>query len=156
MEFYIGGRRPSTFGIVRYLPVAWGISVLLFLFCITISFVLRGTLHGLQRETNIESNIQQPPMAVDGIDRSTIEKFPKIQVGERGQLPKPIDNVCSICLSEYEPMETLRSMPQCNHYFHAQCIDAWLKMNATCPLCRNLPEGSAWALPRYTTSHHSS
>ncbi|KAE9612866.1 hypothetical protein Lal_00027490 [Lupinus albus] len=54
-------------------------------------------------------------------------------------LLKPNDNMCPICLSEYEPKEILRIIPECNHYFHALCIDEWLKMNVTCPLCRNAP-----------------
>ncbi|XP_020978852.1 putative RING-H2 finger protein ATL71 isoform X4 [Arachis ipaensis] len=69
-----------------------------------------------------------------------LEQCPVIQLGDSGQLPTmSMDNVCSICLSEYEAKETLRSMPQCNHFFHSHCIDPWLKMNATCPLCRKLP-----------------
>jgi hypothetical protein len=90
--------------------------------------------------TNVEPSNREPPWFVFGLDHSRIEQYPKIQLAESGQLPKSIDNVCSICLSEYKPMETLRSIPQCNHHFHADCIDVWLKMNATCPLCRNLPE----------------
>lgn len=74
-----------------------------------------------------------------GLDGPTIEKYPKTLLGESGRLPKPNDNTCPICLSEYEPKETLRTIPECNHYFHAHCIDEWLKMNATCPLCRNSP-----------------
>ncbi|GAU12475.1 hypothetical protein TSUD_230080 [Trifolium subterraneum] len=97
--------------------------------------------HQSQIVTNTEPNNREPPSFAFGLDHSTIEeKYPKIQLAESGQLAKSIiDNVCSICLSEYKPMETLRSIPQCNHHFHADCIDVWLKMNATCPLCRNLP-----------------
>lgn len=32
-------------------------------------------------------------------------------------------HVCSICLGEYQPQDVLRSIPDCNHYFHASCID---------------------------------
>jgi hypothetical protein len=88
----------------------------------------------------IEPSDREPSWFVFGLHHSRIEQYPKIQLAESGQLPKSIDNVCSICLSEYKPMETLRSIPQCNHHFHADCIGVWLKMNATCPLCRNLPE----------------
>lgn len=28
-------------------------------------------------------------------------------------------------------------MPGCIHYYHADCIDEWLKINVTCPTCRN-------------------
>ncbi|KAI4297188.1 hypothetical protein L6164_037087 [Bauhinia variegata] len=88
------------------------------------------------------SNAPQTPIfavAAVGLDRSIIETYPKTEVSESGALPDPNDNVCSICLSEYQPKEILRSIPNCNHYFHLNCLDEWLRMNATCPLCRNLP-----------------
>ncbi|CAK8579344.1 unnamed protein product [Lathyrus sativus] len=88
----------------------------------------------------ITVSLQPLPSFVTGLDGATIEKYPKILIGESGRLLKPNDNTCSICLSEYEPKETLRSIPECNHYFHAACIDEWLKMNGTCPICRNSPE----------------
>ncbi|KAI3422969.1 RING-type domain-containing protein [Psidium guajava] len=85
----------------------------------------------LSRETRPASN------GVAGIGLTTIESYPKIQVNEDGQVPRPNDNVCAICLSEYQPKETLRTIPKCGHYFHAQCIDLWLGRNASCPLCRD-------------------
>ncbi|KAE8716277.1 putative RING-H2 finger protein ATL69 [Hibiscus syriacus] len=33
----------------------------------------------------------------------------------------------------------MRMMPECRHYFHAPCLDAWLKLNGSCPVCRNSP-----------------
>ncbi|KAJ4849495.1 hypothetical protein Tsubulata_005807 [Turnera subulata] len=84
----------------------------------------------------------QPSIVSSGLDAPTIESYPKTQLGDSGRLPKPNDNTCPICLAEYQPKETLRTIPECSHYFHADCIDAWLRMNATCPLCRNSPEGS--------------
>ncbi|KAF8027809.1 hypothetical protein BT93_E0668 [Corymbia citriodora subsp. variegata] len=83
------------------------------------------------RETRSASN------TVVGIDLATIESYPKIQVGDDGQVPRQDDHICAICLSEYEPKETLRTIPKCGHYFHVQCIDQWLGLNASCPLCRD-------------------
>ncbi|XP_071739667.1 E3 ubiquitin-protein ligase ATL4-like [Rutidosis leptorrhynchoides] len=44
---------------------------------------------------------------------------------------------CAVCLSKFEGVDQLRLLPLCCHAFHAQCIDAWLKSNQTCPLCRS-------------------
>ncbi|XP_060178887.1 E3 ubiquitin-protein ligase At1g63170-like isoform X1 [Lycium barbarum] len=43
--------------------------------------------------------------------------------------------ICCICLSNYEDNDELRELP-CSHYFHTQCVDKWLKINACCPLCK--------------------
>ncbi|KAJ0242890.1 putative RING zinc finger protein [Hirschfeldia incana] len=45
------------------------------------------------------------------------------------------DADCCICLSSYENGTELVTLP-CNHHFHSTCIVKWLKMNATCPLCK--------------------
>ncbi|KAI5067331.1 hypothetical protein GOP47_0018300 [Adiantum capillus-veneris] len=42
---------------------------------------------------------------------------------------------CCICLSAYEDGVELRELP-CGHHFHCTCIDKWLRINATCPLCK--------------------
>lgn len=44
--------------------------------------------------------------------------------------------VCCICLAKYEDNDELRELP-CSHFFHTQCVDKWLKINATCPLCKS-------------------
>ncbi|KAL3501984.1 hypothetical protein ACH5RR_036433 [Cinchona calisaya] len=59
---------------------------------------------------------------------------------ERVLLPE--DAECCICLSAYEDGAELHALP-CNHHFHAPCIVKWLKMNATCPLCKyNIVKGN--------------
>ncbi|XP_022757227.1 E3 ubiquitin-protein ligase At1g63170-like [Durio zibethinus] len=45
------------------------------------------------------------------------------------------DAECCICLSAYEDGSELRELP-CHHRFHCTCIDKWLYINATCPLCK--------------------
>ncbi|XP_016651125.1 PREDICTED: RING-H2 finger protein ATL22-like isoform X2 [Prunus mume] len=80
---------------------------------------------------------RRPSTVRIGLDDPTIESYPEIQLGESWELPKLNDNTCPICLAEYQPKETLRTIPECSHYFHANCIDEWLRMNATCPVCRN-------------------
>lgn len=42
---------------------------------------------------------------------------------------------CCVCLSAYDDGAELRELP-CNHLFHCTCIDRWLLINATCPLCK--------------------
>ncbi|MED6119170.1 hypothetical protein PIB30_009272 [Stylosanthes scabra] len=45
------------------------------------------------------------------------------------------DAECCICLSSYDDGVELRQLP-CGHHFHCSCIDKWLYINATCPLCK--------------------
>ncbi|TYI97851.1 hypothetical protein E1A91_D01G172100v1 [Gossypium mustelinum] len=54
----------------------------------------------------------------------------------------PEDAECCICLCSYEDGVDLHALP-CNHHFHSTCIVKWLKMNATCPLCKyNILKGT--------------
>ncbi|KAG6585434.1 E3 ubiquitin-protein ligase [Cucurbita argyrosperma subsp. argyrosperma] len=46
------------------------------------------------------------------------------------------DAVCCICLAKYANNDELRELP-CSHFFHKECVDKWLKINALCPLCKN-------------------
>ncbi|XP_020218162.1 E3 ubiquitin-protein ligase At1g12760 isoform X1 [Cajanus cajan] len=58
------------------------------------------------------------------------------------QADSPIEHVlaeedaeCCICLSSYDNGVELRELP-CGHHFHCACVDKWLYINATCPLCK--------------------
>ncbi|KAL5202775.1 hypothetical protein ABZP36_013727 [Zizania latifolia] len=43
---------------------------------------------------------------------------------------------CAVCLGEMEGGELGRLLPACRHVFHAECIDTWLAVSSTCPVCR--------------------
>ncbi|CAN1157604.1 RING-H2 finger protein ATL22 [Linum perenne] len=81
-------------------------------------------------------------VTMSGLDESTIESYEKVVLGESKRVPGPNDTACAICLAEYCGKETIRLIPECKHCFHADCIDEWLRMNTTCPVCRNCPSPS--------------
>ncbi|KAL2347770.1 hypothetical protein Fmac_001770 [Flemingia macrophylla] len=69
-----------------------------------------------------------------------IETSSAYLANERILLPE--DAECCICLCSYEDGVELHALP-CNHHFHSSCIVKWLKMNATCPLCKyNILKGN--------------
>ncbi|KAJ2650818.1 hypothetical protein IWW40_002080 [Coemansia sp. RSA 1250] len=62
----------------------------------------------------------------------------------RKQLEKPLagftprdpeDCMCAICLCDYEEGDVLRLLA-CQHHMHQACVDEWLHINQTCPLCK--------------------
>jgi hypothetical protein len=44
------------------------------------------------------------------------------------------NNVCTICLGEFENEDKVRVAP-CHHFYHSPCIEEWLRVNKVCPLC---------------------
>ncbi|KAG7597955.1 Zinc finger RING-type [Arabidopsis suecica] len=72
-----------------------------------------------------------------GLDASVIETFPTFRYSTVKTLRIGKEALeCPVCLNEFEDDETLRLIPQCCHVFHPGCIDAWLRSQTTCPLCR--------------------
>ncbi|KAF7147489.1 hypothetical protein RHSIM_Rhsim03G0207000 [Rhododendron simsii] len=127
----------------RY-AITVGAGVPILLFCIGILCFIFGWVKSFGRRRDpiselMTSTVAPQPTLVTGLDGPTINSFPQVVLGESRRLPKPDDSTCPICLSEYRPRETLRSIPECRHCFHADCIDEWLRLNATCPVCRNSP-----------------
>ncbi|KAA8528997.1 hypothetical protein F0562_033515 [Nyssa sinensis] len=86
----------------------------------------------------ISSNGEKPSV---GAGRMVpIEASSGYLANERILLPE--DSECCICLNPYEDGAELHALP-CNHHFHSTCIVKWLKMNATCPLCKyNILKGN--------------
>ncbi|XP_073276186.1 E3 ubiquitin-protein ligase At1g63170-like [Primulina huaijiensis] len=54
---------------------------------------------------------------------------------EKERLISGEDAVCCICLAKYAHNDELRELP-CSHFFHKDCVDKWLKINASCPFCK--------------------
>ncbi|CAN6337334.1 unnamed protein product [Urochloa humidicola] len=50
--------------------------------------------------------------------------------------------LCSICISALVAGEKVKVLPPCGHCFHPECVDAWLRSHASCPLCRCLLAGA--------------
>ncbi|KAM3357682.1 E3 ubiquitin-protein ligase ATL76-like [Capsicum galapagoense] len=55
-------------------------------------------------------------------------------------LPPPFNvedvSYCAVCLDYVNGGDKCRELPKCGHAFHAECVDAWLERNWTCPICR--------------------
>ncbi|XP_069475411.1 RING finger protein 215 [Ambystoma mexicanum] len=42
---------------------------------------------------------------------------------------------CAVCLDQFNKNQCLRVLP-CLHQFHRDCVDPWLLLHYTCPLCK--------------------
>ncbi|XP_076116238.1 uncharacterized protein LOC143083783 isoform X2 [Mytilus galloprovincialis] len=67
-----------------------------------------------------------------GLTKQQVTKLP-----ERKYQVCPGEEVkeCLVCMCEFEDKDQLRILP-CFHEFHTPCIDKWIGVNATCPVCR--------------------
>lgn len=69
---------------------------------------------------------------------TTFESYPKLLYCEvkKNKGGSSFYSSCSICLGEYKETDMLRLLPGCGHLYHLNCVDPWLRLHSTCPICR--------------------
>lgn len=87
--------------------------------------------------TTFVSTTEQPDPQLS-IETSVAELLPAHKFQKDTGLIRVDDNTCAVCLSEFEEDEELRTLPECMHSFHIQCIDMWLYSHSNCPMCRTI------------------
>ncbi|XP_052174074.1 E3 ubiquitin-protein ligase At1g12760-like [Diospyros lotus] len=82
---------------------------------------------------------QANPLMSSGNNRKQEPVELIIESGSCNSMPElalhPDDSECCICLHQYVEGSELCTLP-CKHHFHCACISKWLRINATCPLCK--------------------
>ncbi|KAI3458789.1 hypothetical protein Pfo_015452 [Paulownia fortunei] len=74
----------------------------------------------------------------NGLDEATLSSYPRFTYSQlKAHKSDSNTSACSICLADYKDAELLRLLPDCGHLFHLKCIDSWLILHPTCPVCRN-------------------
>ncbi|XVE93025.1 hypothetical protein REPUB_Repub01dG0154400 [Reevesia pubescens] len=64
-------------------------------------------------------------------------KLSSCSKGETGN-NNEVEEVCSICLVEFEKEDVVSQLQKCGHMFHMKCIEKWVEhYQFTCPLCRS-------------------
>ncbi|KAL9687730.1 hypothetical protein QQ045_032137 [Rhodiola kirilowii] len=68
------------------------------------------------------SKPEQPPAS-----KASIETMPEMEIGDDAEYLE-----CAICL---DGMTAAKEMP-CKHRFHGGCVERWLRIHGSCPVCR--------------------
>ncbi|XP_061366335.1 E3 ubiquitin-protein ligase MPSR1-like [Gastrolobium bilobum] len=82
------------------------------------------SLEALFRELGNSTKGGQPPASKESIDA-----MPSVEIGEGEDLE------CVVCLDNFEVGGVAKEMP-CKHRFHTNCIEKWLGIHGSCPVCR--------------------
>ncbi|KAK4785815.1 hypothetical protein SAY86_002504 [Trapa natans] len=91
-----------------------------------------GTLDPLLRRPSPLPSLAGSPYPA--ASSSSIEALPIVEIAADGDsFPHPPPH-CVICLEEFG--EWAKEMP-CLHRFHSDCIEKWLRINGSCPVCRH-------------------
>ncbi|XP_048441052.1 E3 ubiquitin-protein ligase MPSR1-like [Pyrus x bretschneideri] len=67
----------------------------------------------------------QPPAS-----KASIDAMPSVKIVEADG-----GSECAICLEQFEVDGVAKEMP-CKHRFHGVCIEKWLTLHGSCPVCR--------------------
>ncbi|KAJ9170855.1 hypothetical protein P3X46_018920 [Hevea brasiliensis] len=111
----------------------------------------RAMIRSLGLTINAVNNHSDEPTRT-GIEPAVIASLPIFVYKQTGNGENDDDDdssiECAVCLSVLKDQEIARLLPNCNHTFHADCIDKWLSSHPTCPICRTEAEPRIQPVPR--------
>ncbi|KAG6427575.1 hypothetical protein SASPL_111821 [Salvia splendens] len=120
-----------------------GVSVGILLLITTITLASYYCTRNTNTHTSLPRAQRHDPVAMPGeggLDEATLTAYPKLLYSKVKQhKDSSTAACCSICLANYKPTDMLRALPECGHFFHLRCVDPWLRLHPTCPLCRTSP-----------------
>ncbi|KAL7124736.1 hypothetical protein ABFS83_14G069100 [Erythranthe nasuta] len=98
----------------------------------------------ISTNNNLYVRYRRSPLNTNkGLDSSAISSIPQFvfKSEEHSQSNNNGNNgllllECVICLSLFEDGDKCRKLGLCEHAFHLECVDMWLRSHKTCPVCR--------------------
>ena len=84
------------------------------------------TFYCYKRRRNIQSRQNNSRLSIEEMEKL----FPEISCDRNYK-----ENTCSICLDNFSGPEKIRKL-KCTHIFHSKCIDGWVVIHASCPMCK--------------------
>merc|ERR550532_3042083 len=84
----------------------------------------------LRQDSNPPQRVSSPPDTINHLETRAYDE----EVFGNGD-DQPFPGECAICLGSWEPSDRIKVTP-CQHAFHEECMDSWLKSARTCALCR--------------------
>ncbi|KAL5709056.1 RING-type E3 ubiquitin transferase [Ranunculus cassubicifolius] len=127
-----------------------GISVGIFFLIATIALASIFCKNALQtpNPSHHQHSFDQSIAVAMGLDEKTVQSLPALKYSKAKVYRKGSNtSCCSICLSDYNNNDILRRLPDCGHLFHLKCVDPWLRLHPTCPVCRSTPKPSPISTP---------
>nr|XP_039252948.1 RING finger protein 215-like [Styela clava] len=126
--------------------MTWNAALLLFI-CSIVYIYIKLCRNGLGFENN-DNEMSNEMLAKNILSQMSIEiyrskgrtsgrKYKKRSdsMDEGGRKFDNPPEQCVICLDMFFPLQRLRVLP-CKHSFHMNCIDRWLLLRQTCPMCK--------------------
>nr|XP_015221566.1 PREDICTED: RING finger protein 215 isoform X2 [Lepisosteus oculatus] len=134
----------------KYLQQLWNTVVLVALIlCTGVIVQARWQYRHNQGDDDMELLPKQDIMKRLATLKTRKYHLPKVRC-EKGQAGET-DN-CAVCLEQFCKNQCLRVLP-CLHEFHRDCVDPWLLLQQTCPLCkRSILEPGKHVPVRWTQS----
>jgi hypothetical protein len=87
------------------------------------------------------ATLTTPTTTTEGLTDEQLQQLPVTESYARRRRDGDDDDTdepsaCAVCLDPVLEGQRVRILSRCEHVFHVQCIDPWLRTKNDCPSCR--------------------